>query len=63
MAPELIMGRAEYDSKVDCWSLGIFAIELAEGDPPYINDQQQRVLYNIVNRDPPRIDKRWSPEF
>lgn len=63
MAPELIMGRAEYDIKVDCWSLGIFAIELAQGDPPYINDQQQRVLFNIVNRDPPRIDKNWSREF
>jgi len=48
MAPELIEGRAEYDNKVDVWSLGIFAIELAEGEPPYISEHHTRVLFNIV---------------
>jgi serine/threonine protein kinase len=36
MAPELIKGKARYDSRVDTWSFGIFAIELAKGEPPYI---------------------------
>ncbi len=35
MAPEMIKGDQRYDAKVDVWSLGIFAIELAESVPPY----------------------------
>lgn len=41
MAPELIRGERKYTQKVDMWSLGIFAMEMADGDPPYINEPQQ----------------------
>lgn len=37
MAPELIRGKTRYDAKADVWSFGIFLLELADGDPPYIN--------------------------
>ena len=63
MAPELIRGKNTYDRKVDIWSLGIFAIELAMGEPPYINEPQTRVLYNIVHLNPPEIDSKWSNDF
>jgi len=38
MAPELIRGERSYTTKVDIWSYGIFAMEMADGDPPYINE-------------------------
>lgn len=44
MAPELIRG-CEYDDKVDIWSLGILLIELAEGEPPYMDYPPLRVSF------------------
>jgi serine/threonine-protein kinase 24/25/MST4 len=63
MAPELIRGERKYTTKVDIWSFGIFAMEMADGDPPYISEPQGRVIFNIVKKDPPPIKPRWSPEF
>ena len=63
MAPEIIKGKGDYNNKVDVWSLGIFAMELAKGDPPYLTEDPNRVLLMIVTRPPPKLDQSWSSEF
>ena len=39
MPPELIRASelSKYGPKIDIWSLGIFALELAQGEPPWKN--------------------------
>tara|TARA_B110000285_G_C14662883_1_gene396840 strand:+ start:310 stop:429 length:120 start_codon:yes stop_codon:yes gene_type:complete len=39
MAPELIKKQNRYNEKIDVWSFGIFGLEVANGNPPYINDK------------------------
>ena len=57
MAPELIKGERRYDTKIDIWSFGIFAMEIANGDPPYISEPQHRVIMNIVKKNPPPLEE------
>ncbi|CAD8149179.1 unnamed protein product [Paramecium octaurelia] len=47
----------------DIWCLGIIGYELSEGDPPYFDQHPIRVMYNIINLPPPRINKQRSKIF
>ncbi|KAL6261975.1 hypothetical protein P5V15_007059 [Pogonomyrmex californicus] len=59
MAPEVIACEQQldssYDSRCDVWSIGITAIELAEGDPPLSELHPMRALFQIPRNPPPSL--------
>nr|VZI05694.1 unnamed protein product [Spirometra erinaceieuropaei] len=72
MAPEVIHceqdANCTYDARSDIWSLGITALEMAEGRPPLCEMHPMRALFLIMRNQPPRLKtgigaRQWSPRF
>eukprot|EP01120_Amphizonella_sp_Union-15-10_P005838 TRINITY_DN1786_c0_g6_i1.p1 TRINITY_DN1786_c0_g6~~TRINITY_DN1786_c0_g6_i1.p1 ORF type:complete len:122 (-),score=21.52 TRINITY_DN1786_c0_g6_i1:79-444(-) len=64
MSPEVIRGQA-YGTKVDIWGLGIMLMEMAEGDPPYMEHPPLRALFLITTKGIPDLQhkEKWSFEM
>lgn len=64
MAPE-IMSDSDYDQKADMWSLGITALEMAEGCLPFARLQRYPLVELLTKKPPPTLQhkERFSPQF
>jgi len=64
MAPEVLEQTGGYDYKADIWSYGITGFELACGEAPHQRLHPLKVMKIIIEKEPPRLDKRkWSADF
>ena len=61
----LLFPRFNIFSGQDIWSLGITALEMAEGKPPYGDIHPMRAIFMIPTKPPPTFKDcdRWSPQF
>jgi len=61
MAPEVMESKG-HNHKADIWSLGITALELAFGKPPYADQRPMKVMLMVIQNDPPSADAYTSKE-
>ncbi|XP_055589092.1 neither inactivation nor afterpotential protein C-like [Uranotaenia lowii] len=69
MAPEIITSSKNeneaYDNRSDVWALGITAIELGDGKPPFGEMHPTRTMFQIVRNPPPTLYRpaNWTQNY
>ncbi len=63
MAPEVIQAGDEYTAAIDIWSFGILLLELAKGQPPYVNETPLGVCLKIIKEAPPSFGSYPEESF
>ena len=55
MAPELLTGTGEVDERIDIYALGVLLYEALAGQPPFMERNPGRLMYQIVAGDAPPL--------
>jgi serine/threonine-protein kinase OSR1/STK39 len=67
MAPEVLEQdqKSGYDLKIDIWSLGITALEIAQGRPPNSDLTTMKLILKTLNDEPPILTEEscWDENF
>jgi serine/threonine-protein kinase 24/25/MST4 len=62
LPPEIVWNK-EYDEKIDIWSIGITALELAFGVPVYNNSNPTQIISKIMNNAPPSCNTYYEEKM
>jgi len=60
MAPELFSEGATHSTASDLWSLGCVLYECATGSPPFMDSSFNKLVVDILNKEPAAIPGECS---
>ena len=62
--PRQLIKKEFYNELLDVCSVGVIAVELAEGEPPFLRLPPLKAMYFIETKEPYRLNKtKFSPSY